>query len=108
MAHRMAYELFVGPIPTSMLVCHHCDNKKCVNPEHLFLGTYSDNFQDMVRKGRHWGRRKLSDENVKEILALGQMGWSQQKLGDTFGVSQITISRILRGERKYLEFLGKD
>ena len=54
--HRFAWTLYNGPIPEKMLVCHKCDVRNCVNPEHLFLGTHKDNTQDMHRKKRHWNQ----------------------------------------------------
>ena len=58
LAHRVAWELANGPIPDGLLVCHRCDNPPCCNPEHLFLGTKSDNALDQIGKGRPWNRTK--------------------------------------------------
>ena len=53
LAHRVVYEGLVGPIPDGMILCHHCDNPKCVRPDHIFVGTDADNMADMHAKGRH-------------------------------------------------------
>jgi len=104
-AHRIAYELWVGPIPEGLDVLHHCDNRLCFNPEHLFLGTNTDNIHDMWAKGRgklihkkgmDVPNSKLTDSDVREIRRLGKAGMFQRDIGKRFGVTHPVIGKILR------------
>lgn len=101
-AHRIAWELTYGPIPDGLYACHHCDNRICVRPDHLFLGTATDNNRDMIAKGRNkrhlapYGKR-ITPEQVKairEIFAQGDTNFAQ--LGRQFGLSETQAARVVR------------
>lgn len=94
-AHRVAYQFFNGDIDGKW-VLHKCDNRKCVNPDHLFLGSAVDNVADMDMKGRRRTKAKLTFEQAEEVKKLLSERYSQQVVAEKFGVNQTTISRIQR------------
>jgi hypothetical protein len=102
-AHRVAWLLANGPIPDGMFVCHHCDNKRCCRPDHLFLGTPLDNVRDMWAKGRArvYGspRRRVVPETVAAIRELSAAGLSNREIARRHGVGAGTVSRIVNGLR---------
>lgn len=107
-AHREAWRLEHGDIPEGIHVLHRCDNRPCVNPRHLFLGTQKDNMADASEKGRMAkgvknGRSKLTREQVKEIRRLRGKAY-QKDLAKRFGVARNTICVIqLRQTWKHVE-----
>ena len=97
-AHRVAFTLFTGAIPDGSNVLHHCDNRKCVNPEHLFLGTLQDNIRDMDDKGRRGTKSCLTYSDANEIREMLSNRYSQKVIAKKFNVDQTTISRIKLGK----------
>lgn len=96
-AHRLSYEMHVGPIPEGMLVCHTCDNPPCVNPAHLFLGNAKANAHDMCRKNRLPQRRFTNDQvhKIKSEMAAGRTCYS---LAKEYGISHKRMCGIKNGE----------
>lgn len=113
-AHRFSRELSHGPIPPGMMVCHHCDNRACVRPDHLFVGVARDNVHDMIRKGRHMhtvkpetvargeqvGTHKLTAEQVTEIRRIHASGLaSYRRLAAMFGIDRTAVYKIVTRRR---------
>lgn len=95
-AHQFAWELTNGEVPKGLWVLHKCDNRACVNPDHLFLGTTQDNTRDMIEKGRRVGNYKLTQAQVDDIrkrYAAG--GITQQQLAAEMGVTTVAINLIV-------------
>lgn len=102
-AHRFAYELEVGKIGPGRLVLHSCDNPPCVNPAHLRLGSPADNIDDRRVRGRaprgvNHHSAKLTEDQVREIRRRWTGGEKQTALAERFGITQSSISRIVRGQ----------
>jgi hypothetical protein len=100
-AARVSYVLHKGKIKDK-LVCHKCDNILCVNPKHLFLGTFKDNTQDMIQKGRKFrtlgetnGSVKLTEKQVIQIRKLFKEGFNYSKLSKKFSVTTSNIGLIV-------------
>lgn len=121
-AHRWIYEYVHGPVPDGLFVCHSCDVPACVNPEHLFLGTNSDNMRDCARKGRLVPQRhpersffvlnpdrvphkrgeenhaaKLTENAVREMRRRFAAGESITSIANSFAVARSAASRVLNG-----------
>ena len=102
-AHRFSYKLHKGEVPQGKWVLHKCDVNSCVNPDHLFLGTAKENYDDMVAKGRKakfdYAFAKLSPNDVADIRRLREEGHRVTAIAKQYGVSHSYISMATRGLR---------
>jgi hypothetical protein len=109
-AHRVSYRIFKGEIPDGLYVCHHCDNRKCIAPDHLFIGTAKENMQDALKKGRlehvklmmpkgeKNGSSKLKEFEVKEIKKLILEGEKIAVIARKFNVSWTAVDSIKKNK----------
>lgn len=106
-AHRISWELTNNQkIPPGMVACHKCDNKLCVNPEHIFIGTQKDNMQDCKKKGRmrtgismgeDAGMNKFSESSVRKAVELCKSGQNYAEVSKVTGISRTTLGAIMQG-----------
>lgn len=109
-SHRVSYFYFNQKDPGQSLVCHTCDNPKCVNPSHLFLGSHKENMRDMIQKGRKvygfpnlkgekHGGSKLKEGDIKTIRALvSQKKANQRNISKLYGISPATVCLIINNK----------
>ncbi len=111
-AHRVVFKMHINKNISGIYICHKCDNKKCVNPKHLFSGTAKDNFIDMMLKnrnpsnnknsfidtrGKKHGKAKINLEDANLIRSMHKAGkYSQAELGKMFNISRWTVSDVIR------------
>jgi hypothetical protein len=103
-AHRVAWKLAYGEIPDGLFCCHTCDQRPCCNPQHLFIGTNSENIRDAVKKGRLTRRRgedhpcaKLTQSDVRSIRERLVEGSSEREIAGAFQVSRRCVRNIKLG-----------
>ena len=99
-AHRVSWELAYGKIPPGLEVCHSCDTRACVRPDHLFLGSHADNMRDCADKGRQPGRRRMSVETLDAVWAARGQGRSTREVARAFGLGHGTVWKIWAGRMR--------
>lgn len=99
-AHRVAYILQVGEIGERLHVLHRCDNRKCVNPAHLYLGTPKQNTQDKIDRCGWHGNMRFPFDVVERARELYKTGMTQQKIADELGIHQTQVSRYINGKQR--------
>lgn len=100
-AHRHAYILVEGEIPTGKHVCHRCDNPGCCNPEHLFLGTHDDNMRDKVQKGRCCRGQGVSNSKLtpEKVFAIRSATGTSKSVAAQFGISMSAVDHVRHRRR---------
>lgn len=103
-AHRLYYHLFVEPIPKGKIICHHCDNTSCINPDHLYAGTHKTNAEDKVKRGRSNNPKgenakasKLTKEQAIEVIKRRKSGERAEDIAQDYVITKWTVYDIMKG-----------
>jgi hypothetical protein len=112
-ASRQAYKYYIGAIPQKMQVCHSCDNRKCVNPAHLFLGSITDNQKDKVNKNRQAKGSRIGSSTLNEEIVLQMRkdrltGMSYDQLADKFSIDWYLVRAICKNRNWQHVALGEE
>jgi len=100
--HRVSYELFKGPIPDDLQVCHTCNNKPCCNPKHLYLTTFAGNSSDAARDGLY--EKILQPSDVLDIRCMYELGATYEQMAEKYNVGTSTITGVvLLKNHKYVK-----
>jgi len=102
MAHKLSYQTHIGPVPDGLFVLHSCDNARCINPDHLHIGTHEDNMREMVERnrsvrGEKHALSKLTTESVLRIVEGIKSGMTTIELASEFNICRTTVSSIMQG-----------
>jgi DNA-binding XRE family transcriptional regulator len=104
--HRLAYIEAYGEIPEGKIICHHCDNRRCINPDHLYAGTQKTNAEDRVKRGRsniktgeEAGAAKLTEAQAIEIIRRRKSGEKEKDIAKDYNISHWTVGDIYRGKK---------
>jgi len=107
-AHRLSYVIFKGAVKSHEVVCHTCDNRRCVNPDHLFVGTHSDNRRDAIAKGRidiHASSAhansflRIPSDKVQEVLSSLAKGEKRKDIAQRLQISRQSVNNIINRNR---------
>lgn len=114
-AHRLSFIAFRQPVKKGLDVCHTCDNRRCVNPNHLWIGTHKENVKDSIEKGKFVLGRSgqdhigavLTEQNVIDIYKRAHAGENQRRLAREYGVSNQCVTDI-KLRRRWKKFLHEN